>query len=284
MTEATPRVSVVIPCFNSSAFLRETLESVLAQTLRDFEVILVDDGSADDTRELIGRLLSEHPGYALRSVFQENTGVAGARHRGIGLARGRYILPLDADDLIAPTLLETCAAVLDAEPDTSLVYTDRQEFGDVEAIWTAGRYELARLKYFNQVSYCCLYRKAMWEQVGGYRLNVNGFDDWDFWIAAAARGARGRHVPQALLKHRKHKASQMWTILDRYEALFAHVILNNRDTYSAAEVRAAEAFVSGGEVSPLLRSARFIFMGHFLGRLPSPGTPGKTGGTAPCAS
>jgi glycosyltransferase involved in cell wall biosynthesis len=119
------RVSVVIPCYNSSAYLRETMESVFAQTLRDFEVILVDDGSTDDTRELINHLVAENRGHDLRSVFQANAGVAGARNRGIAMARGRYILPVDADDLIAPTMLEACAAVLDAEPDTSLVYTDR---------------------------------------------------------------------------------------------------------------------------------------------------------------
>lgn len=264
------KVSVVIPCYNSSAYLRETLESVFAQTLRDFEVILVDDGSTDGTRELIDQWIAGNRGHALRSVFQENTGVAGARNRGISMARGRYILPLDADDLIAPTMLEACAAVLDAEPDVSLVYTDREEFGDVEAIWKAGRYELPRLQYFNQISYCSMYRRTMWEAIGGYRLNVNGFDDWDLWIAAASRGFRGRHVPEALLKHRKHQSSQMWSIIGRYEALFANIILNNRELYADFEVEAAEALVATGEVAPFLRTARFIFMGHFLGLSPKP--------------
>lgn len=260
------RVSVIIPCYNSSAFLRETLESVFAQTLRDFEIILVDDGSSDGTRELIEHLVADNRGHDIRSVFQANTGVAGARNRGTSLARGRYILPLDADDLIAPTMLEACAAVLDAEPDISLVYTDREEFGDVEATWKAGRYELPRLQYFNQLSYCSMYRRAMWEAIGGYRLNVNGFDDWDFWIAAASRGFRGRHVPGALLKHRKHRGSQLWRIIGRYEALFANIILNNRELYADFEVEAAEALVATGEVASFLRIARFIYMGHFLGQ------------------
>lgn len=278
------RVSVVIPCYNSATYLRETLDSVFAQTLRDFEIVLVDDGSTDDTRELIDRLISENPGRTFQFVCQTNTGVAGARNRGIGLARGRYILPLDADDLIAPTMLETCAAVLDAEPDTALVYTDRQEFGDVEATWKAGRFELSRLKYFNQMSYCSMYRRSMWEKIGGYRLNVNGFDDWDFWIAAAARGLRGQHVPGALLKHRKRKDSQMWQVVDGYEALYANIILNNREAYSADEVSAAETLVSTGEVAPFLRSAKFIFMGHFLGRFTAP-SPARSGeGKSSCGS
>lgn len=282
-----PTVSVVIPCHNSACWLAATVASVTAQTLGGaagqtdggLEIVLVDDGSRDRTRELIAELAAADP--RIRAVFQENAGVAAARNRGIGLARGRYILPLDADDLIAPDMLEVCAALLDADPDLGLVYTDRQEFGDVEAVWQAGRFELARLKYFNQLSSCALYRRTMWQAVGGYRTNVDGFDDWDFWIAAAALGFRGRHRPGPFLKHRKRADSQMWDVVGDYERLFATIILNNRAVYSAAEIAAAQAFLESGTAAALLRSSRYVFMGHFLGRLPPPG--GRSGESS-CAS
>jgi glycosyltransferase involved in cell wall biosynthesis len=266
------RISVIIPCFDSAAWLPATLHSVLAQTLppSDVELVLVDDGSRDATPQLLRQAVAEHPERAIRCVFQQNAGVAAARNRGISLARGRYILPLDADDLLAPTMLEACAAVLDAAPEVDLVYTDREEFGDVQATWSAGRFELERLKYFNQLSACSLYRRTLWERVGGYRLNVDGFDDWDLWIAAAARGMRARHLPQALFRHRKRGDSQLRQLLPRYEALFARVILNNREVYAAHEVEAAQRCVDGGEVAPFLRSARFVFMGHFHGRFARP--------------
>ena len=116
---------------------------------------------------------------------------------------------MDADDLVAPEMAEVCARMLDADPGISLVYTEREEFGDVVAVWEAGEFELERLKYFNQFSYCTLYRKAMWQAIGAYRTNVNGFDDWDFWIAAAALGFRGLHRPGPLLEHRKRGDSQI---------------------------------------------------------------------------
>ena len=270
MPETDPAVSVVVPCHNSAPWLRETVASLTAQTLRDMEIILVDDGSRDGTRDLIAGLAAANPAHRIRSVFQDNAGVAAARNRGIAMARGRYILPLDADDLIAPTMLEVCTAILDSEPDAALVYTDREEFGDRNAVWTAGRFALDRLKYFNQLSYCALFRRSVWLAVGGYRTNVDGFDDWDFWIAAAALGFAGRHQPGAFLKHRKRGDSQMWSIIGNYDRLYATIMLNNRGVYSDAELDAAEALLATGKDAPLFRSTRFVFMGHFLGALAAP--------------
>jgi glycosyltransferase involved in cell wall biosynthesis len=260
---ASVKVSVVIPCYNSSAFLADTVQSVLAQTLCDMEIVLVDDGSVDDTRAVIARMIAASADRDMRLVCQANAGTASARNRGISAARGRYILPLDADDLIAPTMLEECADLLDAEPRIALVYTDRQDFGDIERIWTAGKYELEHLKYFNQIAYCSMFRKSMWEDVGGYRVNVNGFDDWDFWVACASRGFQGRHLPRPYLKHRRHQSSFMWRILHDYERLHAQIMLNNPEVYSEAEVKLANKFISNGDVWPLLRSAKFVFMSRY---------------------
>jgi hypothetical protein len=81
---------------------------------------------------------------------------------------------------------------------------------------------------------------SMWEGVHGDRVNVSGFGDWGFWLAAALRGFQGRHLPKPLLKHRRRKDSFMWKILDRYERLFAQIILNNHAAYSDEEVDIAE--------------------------------------------
>jgi glycosyltransferase involved in cell wall biosynthesis len=263
-------VSIIVPCHNSARWLAETMASLTAQTLTSLEIVLVDDGSRDGTRALIGELIAAAPAHRIRAIFQDNAGVAAARNRGIEAACGRYILPVDADDLIAPEMAEVCAALLDADPEIGLVYTDREEFGDAAAVWEAGRFDLARLKYFNQLSYCAMYRKRVWQAVGGYRTNVDGFDDWDFWIAAAALGFRGLHRPGALLKHRKRADSQMRDVVGHYERLFAAIILNNRGVYSEAETAAAETLLATGVAGPLFRSARYVYMGHFLGKLPAP--------------
>jgi glycosyltransferase involved in cell wall biosynthesis len=236
---------------------------VLAQTLLETEIIFVDDGSSDGTARMVESIITANPGRRVRLAGQSNAGVAAARNRGISGACGGFILPLDADDCIEPTMLEECAALLDADPALDIVYTDRQDFGDIDRIWRGGEFELRRLKYFNQISYCSMFRKSMWEELAGYRTNVSGFDDWDFWIAACLRGFRARHLTKPLLRHRRHHDSFLWKILDQYETLFAQLILNNPEAYSAEEVEAADRFVSLGVTSSMLRAARFIFMSRY---------------------
>jgi glycosyltransferase involved in cell wall biosynthesis len=263
-------VSVVVPCYNSAPFVEATLLSVVAQTLREIEIVIVDDGSADDTAAVVERTIAAHPHRLMRLVRQRNGGTAAARNRGIAESRGSLILPLDADDLIAPTMLEECATLLDADPGLALVYPDREDFGDVEGTRAAGKFELRRLKYFNQLPYCSLFRKAVWQDIGGYRVNVSGFDDWDFWIAAAVRGFRGRHLPKPLLRHRRHGSSLLWRILDQYERMHARIMLNNREAYSDAEVAIAERFLAGGEVPSVLSSSRFVFLARYYDGYPRP--------------
>ena len=259
-------ISIIIPCYNSAAFVRAAAESALAQeTKRALEVIFVDDGSVDETRDVIARVVAGPQDRCTRLICQPNGGVAAARNRGIVEARGRYILPLDADDLIDVSMVEQCAAALDADAELAIAYTDRRDFGDVERVWPAGRFELERLKYFNQIGYCSLFRRAMWQTIGGYRANVSGFDDWDLWIAAAARGFRAHHIGQPLFAHRTRGDSQMWHILGDYERLHARIVLNNRDVYAAAEVAAAERFLATGEPARFLQAARALFVDRFLG-------------------
>lgn len=272
----SPIVSVVIPCHNSAPFLRDTVESVVGQTLREKEIVFVDDGSVDNTRSVIEQLMAGHGDCPMTMLSQVNAGVASARNRGISMARGRYILPVDADDLIAPTMLETCARILDEQPQTALVFTDRQDFGAMQGIVPAGRFELGRLKYFNQIPYCSMYRRELWKAISGYRVNVSGFDDWDFWLAAAARGFCGHHVPQAMLQHRRRRDSQLTTIMRNYERLYASIILNNQEVYAESEIAAAHGYLANGRPAPLLRLSKLIFAERYP-------LPASVSTPAPCA-
>lgn len=254
------RVSVVVPCFNSQEWLPETVASVFAQTWTRVQLVLVDDGSTDQTLALCEQLLHGKPADCGVVVSQPNEGLAGARNRGIAEATGRYVVPLDADDLLEPTMLEVCARALDETPDVDIVYTDRQDFGDSDTRWTPGTFELGRLKYFNQVHYCAMYRRSLWARLGGYRKNVTGFDDWDFWIAAAAAGARARYLAQPLFRHRRRKGSLLPRIVGDYEKLHATIMLNNAPVYSAEELEGARRVLDGTGDLPLIRAARFIFL------------------------
>ena len=256
-------MTILLPTYNRATCLDGAIQSVINQSYAEWELIIIDDGSTDDTRALIDRLIQVYPALEMRAVDKPCGGVASARNAGIAVARGRYILPLDADDLIAPGMLAEAAALLDAGPSIGIVCTDREDFGDIHRQVPSGSFELDRLKYFNQVGYCSMYRREVWDAVGGYRSNVDGFDDWDFWIAAALRGARATHLRRAHLRHRRRGDSFMWTLLDRYEVLHARIILNNADAYSAAEVAMARDYLDHGTPAPLLQSARFIYLTRY---------------------
>ncbi len=262
-----PAISVVIPCYNSADTLAETVASVLAQSRPASEIILVDDGSLDGTAALIATM-QQHHGERLRTVWQANAGVAAARNLGMAMAQSPYVLPLDADDSLHPAMLADCGAMLDADASLDLVYTDRQDFGDSNRRWASGRFELARLKYFNQLAYCGLYRRSLWQAVGGYRVNVSGFDDWDFWLAAALHGARAQHLPAPYLLHRRRRQSQLWGILPRYEALHAQIMLNHPAAYDEAELAAARRYLDDGSPAAVLSAARRVFLHHYYADYP----------------
>ncbi|MFI0820484.1 glycosyltransferase family 2 protein [Streptomyces sp. NPDC021098] len=195
-------VSVVIPCHGYGRYLPQAVASVVAQTYDDWELMIVDDGSPDDTAEVARSLIARHPDRRIHLLRQANAGVSAARNAGIAATGGRYVLPLDADDLIAPTMLEKTVAVLDQHPDVAIASTDVSAFTDDEDLpaqvleLPAYRPELLlqRLIMF----YCSLYRREVWETVGGYDESMRTGEDWDFWIACAERGFTARHLHEPL--------------------------------------------------------------------------------------
>lgn len=241
-----PKVSVVITCYNYGRYLTESVGSVLAQTFRDYEIIVVDDGSTDETPSVLESIIATHPDAPIRVIRQPNSGQpAYARNRGIREARGEYILCLDADDMIAPTMLARCVEVLEADPAVAIAYTDRLDFDGVTQLVRAAPYDPARLPYQNHISYCALYRRRIWEEIGGYRDNVKGCEDWDFWVAACARGYYGRYIPEPLFLYRRHDTGLYQHALAHFDNKRAQIMLNNSSLYRPEDLAWARAQLAG---------------------------------------
>ena len=256
VAEPAPRVSVVIPCYNYARYLPEAVASVLAQTFTHFEIVIVDDGSTDDSLAVAKRLAAAHPDR-IRVIAQPNAGQpAISRNRGIAEARGAYVLCLDADDKIAPTMLERCVALLETRSEIAIAYTDRRDFDGVDAIVQAGDYDFSRLRFANHISYCALFRRAAWEAVGGYRTNVKGCEDWDLWVAAGARGYFGARIPEPLFWYRRHDTGVYQEALQHFAERQLQIVLNNREAYPAAIVAEAErALAAPASPAPPVPSA-----------------------------
>ena len=179
-------VSVVIPCYNQGQFLAESIGSVLASDYPDLEIIVVDDGSTDpETCRILDGL--DYPRTKL--IRQENGGLASARNAGISAAAGRYILPLDADDRIGPQYISQAVAALEADPGLGIVYCLAEKFGAEQGPWPLSPFSRWRMGLGNIIFCSAVYRKADWQQVGGYATDLRrGWEDWDFWLSLLELG------------------------------------------------------------------------------------------------
>lgn len=189
-----PLVSVVVPTYNHRDYLPQTLDSVFRQTLQDFEVIVVNDGSPDDTREVIRPWLEAGK---IVYIEQENSGASRARNRGLYRSRGKYIAYLDDDDLWPPDNLEKHVALMESNSDCVLVYGARACFtsmgdyiADKEPIdhpsgWV---YEPFLLRNWIQSPGQTLMRTSIVQSLGGFDPQIWGSDDWEFYIRLARKG------------------------------------------------------------------------------------------------
>lgn len=192
------KVSIIIPCYNQAHFLPDAIESALAQTHPDVEIIVVDDGSPDDTAIVAGR----YPGVIL--IRKENGGLSSARNIGIAHATGTYILPLDADDKIHPDFITKTIGMDD------IVSTGLWTFGKENREWITDvdKPEYQHFIQRNHINCCSLFKKEMWTAIGGYDEQMrDGFEDWDFWTRATRAGYTVTILREWLFYYRKHSVS-----------------------------------------------------------------------------
>jgi glycosyltransferase involved in cell wall biosynthesis len=206
MTSA-PAVSVIIPCFNLGLYLAEAVDSVLAQSVQDFEILIVDDGSTDpETKRILDDFVRPRT-----SVFRTpNRGLATARNFLIEKARGQYLCALDADDKLHPQYFEKTLNAFAADPSLTFVGTLLQMFGAENTIWPADRRcDLAMLLCDDTVITPALVRRDAVVSVGGYdqQMPHQGDEDWDLWLTLVERGYRGVIVPEVLFYYRRRPNS-----------------------------------------------------------------------------
>ncbi len=226
-----PRISVVLTCHNLGAYLDGAVDSVLAQTLQAFEVLVVDDGSTDpETLRVLERC--ERP--PLRVLRTENRGLPAARNLGVSAACGVYVCCLDADDLLLPTWLEKAAALLDADPGLAFVSHWLRAFGDREWEWKPESCEFPALLDRNTVNGAALVRRAALLAVGGYDETMRqGCEDWELWVRMAARGYRGTILKevQFLYRQRPDSMTQAMHRGAMHPALFGEIVRRNEPAF-----------------------------------------------------
>lgn len=236
-----PRVSVVIRCYDQARFLPEAVASVVAQGFTGWEIVIVDDGSPDDTRQVAAGLAARHGGR-VRLVSGPNGGPPHAANRGVEVARAELVLLLDADDALHPTFLEKTVGALDRNPWAGIAFTDVVLWGSACGAWRMGPFTLDALCRRNRLCFSSPFRKQLWREVGGFRPEMTlGYEDWDFWIGCAERGVRAVHVRELLFFYRMHAGggSTNSTAMRHHRQLVAQVVRNHPVAFGPAALSAA---------------------------------------------
>jgi Glycosyl transferase family 2 len=244
-----PKVSIIIPSYDAAAWLPDSIESALAQTLQDFEVILVDDGSKDKTKDVVLT-------YGARVIYvsQENRGAGAARNRAIGISRGDYLVFLDADDILLPRKLESQVSFLDAHPEVDVVFSDVICFrrgpngGEVTEPFPSSRQlrkahdapslirEILPVQnVFPPIA--ATVRCGCVLEIGGFDETLVALEDWDLWYRLAQTHsfayleglvAKYRLVETGVTANRPRQKKAMCQLADKIEASASFASLSPR--------------------------------------------------------
>ncbi len=205
---ASPFFSVIIPCYKQARFLPDAVGGLTHQGTDDFEAVIIDDGSPDNTAATARALMAAHPALNLRLIEQPNQGVAVARNSGIAVARGRWIVALDSDDMLAEGFLAAVAEAVAKNPDCNAVTGAYREFGARSGDWKLPAYRPERMKERGNLLCCTAFRRDLWEAVGGYDSSHPwGMEDWHFWLKCQEAGFRLLALPAPMLHYRIHGTS-----------------------------------------------------------------------------
>jgi glycosyltransferase involved in cell wall biosynthesis len=205
MTETL--ISVIIPCYNQGEFLSETLESLITQTYINWECFIVNDGSKDNTEEVANLWVSKDE--RIHYIYKENGGPSTARNTGILLAKGEYILPLDADDTISPEYLAKAIQIFSDNPATELVYCKADFFGDKKEEWLLPEYSYKQLLIANMIFCSCIYRRSVAISVGLYDEEMReGIEDWEFHLRLLNENSIVMQIDEILFHYRIKEVSR----------------------------------------------------------------------------
>ena len=267
------KVSVIVPCYNQSDYLSEALNSVLSQTYTNWECIVVNDGSSDDTEKIAIEYCEKDGRF--KYVYQNNQGVSAARNNGIKKSCGYYILPLDGDDVIEPTYIELAIRHFEEYPDTTLVYCKADFWGAKNGPCWLPEYNYESMMWNNCIFVSALYKREDFDKTHGYNVNMDkGLEDWDFWLSLLDANSVVYRIDDVLFHYRIKKQSRN-VVATKYQDILRRQIFNNHksiyDKYLCDIIKYHNDSMSLGnelayerEMSRKIQSSYTYRLGNFL--------------------
>jgi glycosyltransferase involved in cell wall biosynthesis len=227
------KISIIVPCYKQAEFLEDALKSVQEQSFENWECIIVNDGSPDNTKEIAKKWLALDGRF--KYLQQVNLGVSTARNFGISRAEGKYILPLDADDIIGAKYIENALDEFDKNSNLKLVYCQARKFGEIEEHWNLTEFSLHQLASNNMIFCSSIFKKSDWQKIDGYDEKMDvGFEDWEFWISILKNGGEVKKLDIIGFYYRiKHSSRTKQLTSEKEKILFEYMSIKHADFFVA---------------------------------------------------
>lgn len=265
---SNPLVSIVVPCYNQGKYLSKTVESIICQTYIHWECIIINDGSLDDTVQVANGLCSKD--NRIKLITQENEGVCVARNNAINSSTGKYVLCLDADDLISPNFLSETVKLLEQDNDIKIATSTVYFFGRRKGKFIPKSYRLEMLLAQNQLVITSLFRRNDFDRVGGFNDNMReGFEDWDFWIKIIKNSGKIECAEKAEFYYRLLRSSRnsnidiqkekrlRYKLWENHKELYSKYFVDPRDTFEYLKIAKSKEFKIGKIILKPLRLTKW---------------------------
>ena len=204
-------ISIIVPCFNQAEFLDEALQSVIDQKYENWECIIVNDGSSDNTADISKLWCNKDARF--NYIEKENGGLCAARNTGIEMASGEYILPLDADDKISSNYIMLAVREFQKDNALKVIYCRGQKFGIEDGMLSLTPFSLYNLSRNCMIFCSAVFRKEDWDRIGGYDVNMKyGWEDWEFWISLLKNGGGVKRIEKVCFYYRIKKVSMLKSV------------------------------------------------------------------------
>lgn len=228
----TSVVSVIVPCYNHGNYLGECLGSILKQCYTQWECIIVDNGSTDNTKQVADNFVQKDNRF--KYIYAAQNGVSFARNTGIKNSIGKYILPVDADDRIASVYIEKAVGAIEKDDNIKIVYCNAQLFGEVNRDWTLPEFSLKNILIENIIFCSALFRRKDYDKSNGYNEQmVEGFEDWDFWLDILKGEGEVVKLPEVYFFYRIKPTSRNHTLdIEKQKKLREKIYQNHKELYN----------------------------------------------------
>jgi glycosyltransferase involved in cell wall biosynthesis len=225
-----PKVSIITPCFNRDKFIAETLDCLQKMHYSNWECIVVDDGSTDNSAKIIQEFVQTDNRF--KYVYHANCGISITKNTAVANSSGEYIFPLDSDDLISPDYISEAVEIMENDLNVKVVYADGAFFGAKKRKWHLNEYTFNDLLISNCIHNLALFRRIDFDQCGGYDPTLVINEDWDLWINILKNGGEVVKIKKEYFFYRKHDESTSMKYRLKDTEMLKVFYLKHKDLYA----------------------------------------------------